>query len=48
MKNIDKITNFCQKFDIAYNNVCNKIAQNNSFDLIGTENSLWKYFTDIP
>lgn len=36
------MNNFYQKFDDVFNNICQKVPQNNSFDLIGTESSAWK------
>ena len=36
------MNNFYQKFDDAFDAVCKKVPQNNSFDIIGTETSRWK------
>ena len=38
--------NFYQKFDSVFNKVCAEVPQNNSYDLIGTESSKWKYLVN--
>ena len=46
MQNHSQIKDFCEKFDRYFKLVCSEIGQTNSFDLIGTEHSLWKYLVN--
>lgn len=34
---------YLQLFDAFFQKVCNDVPQNNSFDIVGTENSCWKF-----
>ena len=37
-----KMNDFYKKFDTVFAEICAKVPQPNSYDLIGTETSIWK------
>ena len=46
MPNPCQIERFIEKINTYFQQVCREVPQTNSFDLIGTETSLWKYLVN--